>query len=710
MYLENCDCCKNPWSDGVGFCGTCIKSSSSPQSSDIKYESVDNSYSPGENFYLFANNNWKKKNPIPNEYSSWNSFMQLRDQNLDRLQSIVNDLESKSHVGKQLSNDETKVYMFYEAFMNEDVAENGVQYIIPIIKFIQENACTDPVLTVSKLHNDYGINVLFSLSSTPDKKNSAHEIGNISQSGLGLPDRDYYFDSDKEEKRNLYIRYIEDLLVLTGSYGILPYNDKEYCIEAAKEIFNIESVIAKTHRTRTLLRNPQLNYNKMSCDDLNLLLNPPNITYSDYLAYGIEKPSTSFDFIRYFELIKKNVDCLGDINVQNIEHFLTINLLCKRYRRLLPNYFIFHLINNISPFLGSNFVDCHFNYHEKILQGTKEIQKRWKRGIKHVESCIGEIFSKLYVAKYFSPDAKTKALDIVVNIKESMKERINEVVWMSEATKLEAKKKLEKISLMIGYPDQWINYSSLECRCDNIIFNLFNARKFDFNLALERMNKPVDRNRWLMHCHVINAYYHPLLNQIVFPAGILEPPFFDAKVDIAVNYGSFGCVVAHEITHGYDDTGRFYNFQGNMIDWWCNEDGAEYEKRKNIMVAQASNYVLFGKNLNGSLTCGENIADLGGITLSLRALKKIKAQCDDKNELINGFTWQQRFFLAWAQCWRENVTEERAKQLLTIDPHSPNEFRTNAPLMNIGNDFLESFNIQVGDAMFIPEENRVDIW
>ena len=706
MSQYKCECCKNPWS-GTGFCGTCAVSPELPQSSDLKRENMDFEINPADNFYLYCNNSWKKNNPIPNEYSSWNSFMQLRDQNLDRLKGIVNELEPKA-LNNQLSNDESIVFKFYNAFMSEVVAENGMQQIMPIIKFIQDNACADPVLTVSKLHKDYGVNVLFSLSSTPDKKNSVHEIGSISQGGIGLPDRDYYFDSDKEEKRNFYIQYIEDLLYLIGSYGILPYNNKEYCVQAAKEIFNFESVIAKTHRTRTLLRNPHLNYNKMSADDLNILLNPSSITYSDYLAYGCE-PSPSFDFNRYFELIGKNVDSLGDFNVQNKEHLLTINMLCKRFSRLLPNYFIFHFINNLAPYLGTKFVDLHFQFYDKKLQGTLEIQKKWKRAIKHIESCIGEILSKIYVDRYFSPKAKTKGLEIVLNIKESMKERINEVDWMSEATKKEALRKLDKISLMIGYPDKWIDYSSLECSNDSIVFNLFQARKFEFNLALERMNKAVDRNRWLMHCHVINAYYHPLLNQIVFPAGIMEPPFFDINIDDAVNYGSFGAIVSHEITHGFDDTGRFYNYEGNMQDWWTIEDGLEYEKRKNTMVAQADNFELYGIKLKGSLTCGENIADLGGIKLAYRALKKIK-QSDSDNELINGFTWKQRFFLSWAQCWRENCTEERAKQLLTIDPHSPNEFRTNAPLKNIGDDFLQCFNVQVGDAMYIPEENRVDIW
>ena len=322
---------------------------------------------------------------------------------------------------------------------------------------------------------------------------------------------------------------------------------------------------------------------------------------------------------------------------------------------------------------------------------------------------------QLYVTKYFPIEAKQRALEIVELVRDALRERLLEVEWMCDATRIEAMLKMEKFKVKIGFPDKWMDYSTLIIKKDEHFKNVMSARQFQFQLDLSRMNAATDKSRWFMTPQTVNAYYHPSLNEIVFPAAILQPPFFDSNADVAVQFGSLGAVVGHEMTHGFDDQGRKYDSFGNLRDWWVGNDGVEYEKRANMMVLQAEKFEVYGMKLNGKLTCGENIADLGGVKLALRALKKYLQQNTTTSSessslpLINGFTPYQRLFLAWSQAWRENSKKDRAIQLLFIDPHGPNELRCNGTLSNIA-EFMEAFDIKEGDAMYVPVELRVDIW
>jgi len=548
---------------------------------------------------------------------------------------------------------------------------------------------------------------LFSVHSSPDKSNSSHTLCSLYQNGLGLPDRDYYFDTDKADKRDRYLTYIEEVLKLAGTTA--AYVDDVAVKAIAKEILQFETTLATSHLTRTEARDPNRTFNKMSIARLIELSKPP-LTWKSYLTQGTAATSL-FDWNRYFECIGKASSELGDINVAMVQAIQGFQSLLNS--STLPHYLAFHCLNSFAPHLPRVFADAHFEFHEKFLKGTQQQQPRWKRALFSLESALGDALGQLYVSRYFAGEAKPRALQIVESVRDALRERLQEVQWMSESTRAEALKKMERFSVKIGFPDKWTDYTNMLVVEGEHLSNLLAARYFDFALDLSRMNASTDKTRWFMTPQTVNAYYHPSLNEIVFPAAILQPPFFDSQADKAVQLGSLGAVVGHEMTHGFDDQGRKYDFEGNLRDWWAAGDGEEYEKRAAVMIKQAAEFKVQGVNLNGKLTCGENIADLGGVKLALRALNKSLA--DDAaagkpaTPLINGFSPVQRLCLAWSQCWRQNVTNERALQLVTIDPHGPNELRCNGTLSNV-TEFLEAFDIKEGDPMFLEADRRVDIW
>mmetsp|Transcript_4278 Transcript_4278/g.7021 ORF Transcript_4278/g.7021 Transcript_4278/m.7021 type:complete len:444 (-) Transcript_4278:927-2258(-) len=435
-------------------------------------------------------------------------------------------------------------------------------------------------------------------------------------------------------------------------------------------------------------------------------LSRPELTWSQYLTGG-SASLPLFLWDRYFELIGKSVHDLGDINVGALNAVCGVTSLMGS--AILPHYLLFHAVNSYAAHLPKRFVDAHFEFFQKELMGTAQQLPRWKRALQSLESALGDELGQLYVSKYFPSDAKQRALDVVEEVRDALRERLLEVDWMSEETRKEAMVKMEKFKVKIGFPERWIDYTSLRVQEGLHFENVVAARQFAFQLELSRMNAPTDKHRWYMTPQTVNAYYHPSLNEIVFPAAILQPPFFDAQADAAVQFGSLGAVVGHEMTHGFDDQGRKYDSAGNLRDWWAGSDGEEYERRADTMIRQAEMFEVFGAKLNGKLTCGENIADLGGVKLALRALKKRLARQSTPTPPINGFTSEQRLFLAWSQAWRENVKKERALQLVTLDPHGPNELRCNGTLKNVP-EFLEAFGILDGDPMFLPQEQRVDIW
>lgn len=722
-----CPCCSNPWNnadDNVQIkdneqstsvsipCDPCLRDDKGY--SGIDPDNFDNTVSPKDNFYLWSNGGWKNKNPIPPEYANWGTFICLRDMNLDRLKVILDDL-GKSDASTVSDPEHVKLSDFFNSFMDEEsIEKRGVDSLSEVLSLCLK-AKANPTLAVANLHARFGVNPFFRVFSSPDKKNSEHTIAALYQGGLGLPDRDYYFDEDKADKRTKYLSYIQSLFELLGSFGseYEAYADSTYSAYAAAEVMALETSIAASHLTRSASRDPELTYNKMSIPDLIKQSNQgliKNISWSQYLARGtaaLNANKTAFDWVSYFEILGKPVEVLGDINVAMLDAITKVSEYITSPS--ISHYLLFHTLHKFAPQLTVKFVDLHFNFTEKELKGTAEQQPRWKRALAALEDCLGDALGKLYVSRHFPGDSKALALDIVEQVRDALRERLNEVEWMSTSTKSEALLKMERFRVKIGFPDKWLDYTYLNIKKGFHLENILESHRYQISLELSRMNAPTDRDRWFMTPQTVNAYYHPSLNEIVFPAAILQPPFFDANADKAVQFGSLGAVIGHEMTHGFDDQGRKYDFEGNMRDWWTAADGEEYEKRTNVMIKQAEQFEVYGVKLKGKLTCGENIADLGGIKLSLRALKKHLISLPSSPELINGFTPEQRLFLAWSQAWRENAKKERALQLVTLDPHGPNELRCNGPLSNI-QEFLEAFGIVEGDPMFRPESERVDIW
>jgi putative endopeptidase len=704
---EKCACCNNPWAAATGdffaqLCQTCVEE-------DKPGFGVDSSVKPSDDFYLYANQKWITENPIPPGYPSWNTFLHLHTLSQERLKDLLQELKDNAAKSDGATNDENtedenakKVQAFYAAAMNEDkIEEDSTTPLKPVLDLCKKaSECVSDKSALStvlgELLSKYGVSAFFGLSAGPDNKNSSHSIAQISQGGLGLPDRDYYFDEDKADKRDAYKKHVAKMLTLLEDPTCTADAEAtDENISKANEIYEFELKIAKAHMTKTENRDPEATYNKMSLS-----------------ALSSDTCHDKFDFNAYtLSATGKTVEVLGDINVRNTAALECVtDLVATVDPKLLEQYLRWRVVRSCANYMSKAFVMEDFNFNEKVLSGTDEIKPRWKRAMAFTESALGEALGQLYCAKYFDESCKGKALSIVENVRQALEDRLKEVDWIqAESTREMALKKMRTFKVKIGYPDKWIDYTSLKVDPEESFLEMeFRSHVFDHGRLVKEMNAPTDTEKWFMTPQTINAYYHPSLNEIVFPAAILQPPFFDPNTeDDAVNYGSMGAVVGHEMTHGFDDKGRKFNFEGNMQDWWTPEDAATYEKRVDVMVEQANAYEVHGQRVQGKLTCGENIADLGGLRLSLRAL--VSQAGFDATKTIAGFTAVQRFFLGWAKCWRQNITEQRALQLLTLDPHGPNPMRCNGPLSNM-EEFIEAFDVSTASPMFKPKEVRVDIW
>jgi putative endopeptidase len=584
-----CPCCQNPWNQADSnveisspsqvACNTCLTDNKGYKGIDPA--NFDNSIPIGENFFLWSNGGWKTNNPIPAEYSSWNTFTVLRDLNLERLKELLEGLSSSStDQSGENKEDFRKVRDFFQCFMDDKkIEKDSLSPLLPVLDLCS-NITKDPTNVIAQLHSLYGVNVFFSLSSTPDKANSDFTIASLYQSGLGLPDRDYYFDADKADKRAKYLQYIEDLFELvkrslsslekesTTEGGKKPsyfeflssLNSKEI----AKEILTFETSLASFHLTRTASRDPTLTYNKMTINELITLTSSNyDLNWSNYLTYG-NSPRLPFSWLNYFQTVGKSSDVLGDINLYSKTLISKFPSLIENNSSILPFYCFFHVINSFSSHLSDPFVNLSFQFYDKELKGTTELFPRWKRGLFALENALGEALGKLYIAKYFPLDYKEKALFIVESVRSALNERLKEIEWMSNETKQEAFLKMNKFKVKIGFPDSWKDYSKLIIRNDHYhIKNIISSKQFEFQIELSRMNAPTDKQRWFMTPQTVNAYYHPSLNEIVFPAAILQPPFFDSEADLAVQYGSLGAVVGHEMTHGFDDQVIYISFLFN---------------------------------------------------------------------------------------------------------------------------------------------------
>jgi len=578
----------------------------------------------------------------------------------------------------------------------------GASPLEPLLALAELFAAERSPVTLAELHVS-GVPCFFVLSDGPDAKSSGDSIAQLRQGGLGLPDRDYYTEEKHADTLRQYEAHVAAVLQLLG-------DSPEAAAAAAASTVALETRLARAHLTRTERRDPLRTYNPVS---------------------GPAELPSAFDYAAYFSALGKAQP--GKINVDCVAALAAAAEAAAAPAHELRAYLRWHVANSGAEYLASAFVDLDFLFYQKALSGQKELKPRYKRAVAKTTAHLPEALGQLYVAAAFPGDAKARALAVVASVRDAMQRRLASLPWLQEETRAKALAKLATFHVKIGYPDVWVCYDQLALPAGGPWFAMVLAcRRFEHARMLARIGAPVDRSRWMMAPQTVNAYFNPPLNEIVFPAAIMQPPFFDREADDAVNFGAMGAVVGHEISHGFDDQGRKYDANGNVECWWSEADAAEFVRRADVMAAQASAFTVHTRSdcaapagpfrlggsrtsalcdcgrVNGQLTNGENVADLGGLRLALSAFRESSAQASAGDE-IDGFTPLQRFFLAWAQVWRATITAEAAALRLTTDPHAPHTFRVNGPLANM-EAFHEAFGVKEGDGMWRAPEERVDIW
>jgi len=649
----------------------------------IDIANMDTTVKPGDDFFRYANGNWLKNNPIPAEYSIYGSFEVLNEENNKQVKSIMEEAAADKSV--KAGSIKQKIGDFYSTGMDSAAIEKiGLKAIQPELDKIENIKNTADLIKLVAYFHTSSINLLFNFGSGQDDKNSENVIAILYQGGLGLPDRDYYLSKDERSKeiRNEYEKHIGRTFELAGI-------EKAQAEKDAKTVLHIETQLAQVSSTRLELRDPVKNYNKTDIP-------------------GLKKMTPQFNWEAYFEAV--GLKATNEINVGQPAFFAGMSKMVSTVPvEQWKLYFKWHLLHQASPFLAASFVKEQFDFYSGVLSGTKEMKPRWKRVLNITSYMLGEAVGQLYVEKYFPPQAKKRMLELVNNLKDALKVRIEKLTWMGAETKKAALAKLEKMNIKIGYPDTWRDYSSLAITKDSYFQNIMAASRFEFVRDINKIGKPVDRTEWGMSPQTVNAYYSPNMNEIVFPAAILQPPFFFMNGDDAVNYGAIGVVIGHEMTHGFDDQGRQFDKDGNLSIWWTKEDSANFVKQTQVLLDQFNEYKMLDTlHVDGKLTLGENIADIGGLTVAYVALQKAMEGKDAKAK-IDGFTSDQRFFLAYAQVWRGNTRDKELMRRLKEDVHSPKEARVNGQVYNIPA-FYKAFDIKPTDKRFKPENLRPVIW
>ncbi len=648
----------------------------------IDTTNMDLNYKPGDDFYRYVNGGWMASHPIPPEYSQYGSFNILYDKNQEELKALVMEVSADKKAKKGSVNQQIRD--FYNSGMDTArIKETGINVIQDDLNSINDlRTKTDVQHHIAKMQQE-SIYPLFYFFADADQKNSNMEIANFYQGGLGLPDVEYYTGTDSRAQalRDAYLKYIARMFVLSG-------DDEKTAAANAKTVIDIESSLANISKTRTERRDAEKNYYKTNLN-------------------GLIEISPSFDWEGYFDTL--GLPEPGDINLSQKDFIAGISPVMDQYPvDDWKVYLKWNLLNSSANYMSDDFVNEHFDFYGKTLSGQQELKPRWKRVMSTTSSGLGEAIGQLYVQKYFPPEAKEKMVVLVENLRKSFGKRIKNLDWMSDETKQKALAKLDAITVKIGYPDKWKDYSKLDIVPDNYLQNVRNAGKLEFNRNLAKIGKPVDKTEWGMTPQTVNAYYNPSNNEIVFPAAILQPPFFNKDADEAVNYGAIGVVIGHEMTHGFDDQGRKYDKNGNMNDWWTKEDAERFEEKTKILGRQYDHYTLLDSlHVNGALTMGENIADLGGLNISYDAYQM--SLNGEKPKKTDGFAGDQRFYMSYAQVWRQNIRNKELIRRLKEDVHSPGEARVNVPVFNL-DVFLKAFNISPEDTLYIPVEERAYIW
>ncbi|QKJ29263.1 M13 family metallopeptidase [Mucilaginibacter mali] len=641
---------------------------------------MDTTVSPGENFFNYASGAWIKKTEIPASETGWGSFYTLDDDNTKNLHKILEETSAQTHDAGSL---EQKVGDLYASGMDTvGIDKLGYTPIKPLLARIAGLSDYKALVNFAASSFKDGDGYLFGFYVAPDDKNSTKNMAQFSQTGLGLPNCEYYSktDSASVKIRAEYVKYIAKLFTLVG-------DDAATSTKKANDVLKLETEIAKSHSTPVELRDPQANYHK-------------------FLVSDLQKQVPDIDLKNVFDQMGVKTDT---VLVGQPKYYVALNGLLKSQPiDVWKTKLAFETLNSSASYLSKDFRDARFDFFGKTLNGQKKQKERWKTISYAVDGGIGELLGQLYVAKYFTPDAKKRMLDLVNNLQGVYKTRIEKLDWMSAATKQKAEDKLAAFTKKIGYPDKWKKYDDVSINRVSYYSNMESISKHNYAEQLKRINKAVDKTEWGMTPPTVNAYYNPSFNEIVFPAGILQFPFFDKDADDAINYGAIGAVIGHEMTHGFDDQGAQYDKEGNLKQWWTKEDEAKFKAKTQMVVDQYNKFVVFKDlNVNGKLTLGENIADIGGLAIAYNAFKNTEQ--GKGNTKIDGLTPDQRFFLSFAQVWRIKTRDETMRMRVNTDPHSPEVYRVNGPLSNMV-EFYNAFGIKPGDKMYREDKDRVKIW
>jgi putative endopeptidase len=637
-----------------------------------------------EDFYLYANGGWLSKNEIPAAFSTWGTTSHVREKNIGVLREILE--EAAKNTSASAGSVEQKTGDFFASCMDEPRIEAaGAKPLAAEMTVINKmKSVKDLPAVVGGLH-ELSISNLFSFGATQDFKDSSVVNARAGQGGLGLPDRDFYFKDDEKSKsiREAYVKHVANMFKLLG-------DEPAKADAKAQVVMKIETELAKNSLDRVSRRDLSKQYNKM--------------TAAEFVA-----STSNFDWNAYLKAL--NAPKFTYINMAHPAFFKGLNeMLVAVPIEDWKAYLRWHLVHDAASGLSSNFVNETFDFYGKTLNGTKELLPRWRRCVMATDGSLGELLGQVYVKKAFPPEAKARMKELVNNLTAALRDDIKTLDWMSEPTQKQAIAKLESFAVKIGYPDKWRDYSTLKIDRTSYADNLIRAGRFEVRRELAKIGKPVDKTEWGMTPPTVNAYYNPLMAEIVFPAGILQSPYFDLSADDAVNYGAIGGVIGHEMSHGFDDQGRKFDLKGNMADWWTAEDAKNYMQRATCVEEQFSAFRAeeVGMNQNGKLVLGESIGDLGGLKIAWLAFQK-SLEGKPRPADIDGFTPEQRFFLGWAQVWGRNQRPEAIRQQILTDPHPLGRFRVNGPISNMPQ-FAEAFHCKLGDKMVRPPDKRCQVW
>ena len=640
---------------------------------------------PCTDFFEYANGHWLKAHPVPPDRARYSAYDEVTERNLLALRNIAESAAEAKSEGKTTADAAQLVGAFYASGMDEaQIEKEGSKPLQEQLGKIQAIQDMRQLMQVIATMHQQGVMALFNFSVDQDAKNTTRYIPQVMQGGLGLPDRDYYVKNDPKTKkiREQYQAYIEHIFRLLG-------DSADVAKQQAAIVLSLETRLAQASLTKVALRDPQASYHLATLKELQKIdSRTPWLTYFEQI--GLQQP--------------------GQFNLAH-PHFIAeaskmINTVPMTQWKV---YLRWQLANARAKDLSAAFVHAHFDFYGKVLAGTKELQPRWKRVLTAIDTLVGEAMGELYVARYFPPEARAGVLDMVNHIKLAMRDRIANVAWMSEQTKLQAYKKLDTLLVKIGYPDTWRDYSALQMDRHSYALNTARAAEFEFKRTLAKLGKPIDRNEWIMTPQTVNAYYNPTMNEMVFPAGILQPPLYHVLADPAANYGNTGATIGHELTHAFDDEGRQFDAEGNLKSWWSKQDEKKFLLRVKAIEQQFNEFNPIDQlHINGKLTAGENIADLGGLKIALQALHQ-SLQLTPQEAKIDGLTPDQRFFVANAQSFRSQIRDEMLRMKLVTDPHAPDRYRVIAPIANMP-EFSDAFQCKGARSPLRSGVKRVDIW